>query len=72
MDWKDSLEKKAIELNLKRRKQMKLSLYLRIGAIVAGVITAGVFLKLHPIPIILLVVEAGTYFVGEYLRKQGN
>jgi hypothetical protein len=49
---------------------MKLSLYLRIGAIVAGVITALVAIKTHPIPIILLVVEAGIYFIGEYLRRQ--
>ena len=49
---------------------MKLSLYLRIGALLAGVITALVVVKTHPIPAILLAVEAGIYFVGEYLRKQ--
>lgn len=49
---------------------MKLSLYLRIGALVAGVVTALVVVKTHPIPVILLGLEAGVYFVGEYLRKQ--
>lgn len=49
---------------------MKLSLYLRIGALVAGLITALFIIKTHPIPVILLVIEAAVYFVGEYLRKQ--
>jgi hypothetical protein len=49
---------------------MKLSLYLRIGAIVAGAITALVVVKTHPIPVILLAIEAAIYFVGEYLRRQ--
>ncbi len=49
---------------------MNLSLYLRIGAAIAGVITAAITIKTHPIPIILLVIEAGVYFIGEYLRKQ--
>jgi len=49
---------------------MKLSLYLRIGALVAGVITAAVFVKSHPLPFILLGIEAAVYFVGEYLRRQ--
>ena len=48
---------------------MKLSLYLRIGAIVAGVVTTLVVVKTHPVPVILLGVEAVVYFVGEYLRR---
>jgi hypothetical protein len=51
---------------------MKLSLYLRIGAIVAGIITALIVVNTHPIPVILLGVEAGIYFVGEYLRRTGQ
>ena len=49
---------------------MKVSLIVRAGAIVLGVITAIVLVKTHPIPIMLLSIEAGIYFVGEYLRKQ--
>ena len=51
---------------------MKISLYLRIGAIIAGVVTAAITIKQHPVPVILLILEAGIYFVGEYFRKQGN
>lgn len=49
---------------------MKLSLALRIGALVSGVVTALVVIKTHPIPVVLLVVEAAVYFIGEFLRKQ--
>jgi hypothetical protein len=51
---------------------MTLSLGIRIGAIAAGVITAGVTVWYHPVPVILLVSFAGVYFAGEYLRKQGK
>ena len=55
---------------------MKLSLYLRIGSLVTGgltaIILAIIVAKAHPVLISALVVEAAIYFVGEYLRKQGK
>jgi hypothetical protein len=49
--------------------KQQIYLYVQIGAVVAGVITALVVVTTHPIPVILLGVEAGVYFVAEYLRK---
>lgn len=46
-------------------KQLKL--YVKIGSIVAGVITVLFVVKTHPIPVIILGVEAAVYFVAEYL-----
>ena len=47
----------------------QLGLYLQIGSVVAGAITALVTITTHPVPVILLGVEAGIYFIGVYLKK---
>jgi len=47
----------------------QIGLYMQIGSVVAGVITALLVIKTHPIPVILLGVEAGIYFIGAYLKK---
>jgi hypothetical protein len=49
--------------------KQQLGTYIQIGAIVAGVITALLFIKTHPIPLIILAVEAGVYFLAKTLLK---
>lgn len=49
--------------------KQQLGTYIQIGAIVAGVITALLFIKTHPIPLIILAVEAGVYFLAKTILK---
>lgn len=49
--------------------KQQLGTYIQIGAIFAGVITALLFIKTHPIPLIILAVEAGVYFLAKTILK---
>lgn len=46
--------------------------YVRLAGGVLGVIVAIVFVKQHPVPIILEVIAAGLWFAGDYMRKIGQ
>ena len=42
---------------------------IKIVSIVLGVITAITLISNHPVPIILLGLEAGLYFIGDHIEK---
>ena len=48
---------------------LEIGQYMRIIGIGIGIFTAIILVKQHPIPIILLAIGAGIYFVGDYLTR---
>ena len=48
------------------------STYVKLGGIVGGVISLISLVSKHPVQVGLVVISAGVYFVGEYLRKNGQ
>jgi hypothetical protein len=49
--------------------KQEIGLYLQVGGIVLGAVVAVTLVTIHPIPIVLLGIGAGLYFVGDYLKK---
>jgi hypothetical protein len=46
-----------------------LGLYLQVGGVVLGAITALLLVTRHPVLVGLLALGAALYFVGEYVKK---
>ena len=53
-------------------RNVLVSTYVKLVGIVGGVISLLSLVSKYPVQVGLVVVSAGIYFVGEYLRKNGS